>query len=83
MNNSKTRRLSRRFFILFSLIACLALITSGGQQKTQAFGCYQFCANSANACMSGCNGDPACEDQCRADFYCCNLMCEGRGDECP
>ena len=82
MNKRFAGRLTRRLFILFALVACLALL-NGGQQKTEAFGCYQFCANAANACMSGCNGDPVCEDQCKADFYCCNLLCEGRGDECP
>jgi len=78
MNNSKTGRLTRRFFIFFSLIACLALITSGGQQKTQAFGCYQFCANNYNACMSECNGDPACQAQCRLDYDCCYNLCQGQ-----
>jgi len=83
MNNSKTGRLTRKLFILFSLIACLALVSSGGQQTTQAFGCYQFCAMNADACMSECNGEPTgpCRDRCEAEFYCCNLMCQG--GECP
>jgi len=82
MNNSKTGRLTRRPLILFSLIACLALVSSGGNQKAQAFGCTQFCANSYNACMSECNGDPFCQDQCRADYYFCMCLCAGAPGTC-
>jgi hypothetical protein len=78
MKTSKTRRLTRKLFILFSLIACLALVASGGQQTTQAFGCFQYCAMNANACLSECNGELGpCRDQCEADFDCCNLLCQG------
>jgi hypothetical protein len=82
MNNSKIGRLTRRLFILFCLIACLALVSSGKHQKAQAFGCTQFCANNYNACMIECNGDPACQDQCRADYYFCMCLCTGAPGTC-
>lgn len=69
-------------FVLVLTAVCSSAIRFTGS-STQALGCSTFCANAANACMSECQGNPACEDQCRADFYCCNLMCEGRGDQCP
>jgi hypothetical protein len=67
--------------VLVMLVVCSGAIGSAGN-SAQAFGCHTFCANAANACMSECNGDPTCENQCRADFDCCNLMCQGRGTEC-
>jgi len=77
----------RNLFLVLALTT-LFLIASNFSFTTntanaQEFGCNTFCANAANACMSNCNGDPVCMDQCRADYDCCLLFCQGRGDECP
>lgn len=73
----------RNLFIGLVLAMMVMFAGSSRSSTTQAFGCNTFCSNNANACMSACNGDPACENQCKADFDCCLLFCQGRGDECP
>jgi len=60
------------------VLAMMVLCAGSFKTNTVQAGCTTFCANAYNACMIDCNGDPVCQDQCRADYYCCMNMCNSQ-----
>lgn len=63
--------------LLFGFVLAMLVLCAGSFKinTTQAFGCTTFCANSYNACMVDCNGDPTCQQSCYVDYECCMNMC--------
>jgi hypothetical protein len=65
--------------LVFGFVLAMMFLCAGSfKSNTVEAGCTTFCANNANACMSECDGDPACQDQCRRDYYCCLELCNGQ-----
>jgi len=67
--------------LLVGFVLAMMLVFAGNINSTAspaAPSCATVCINNYSACQNYCGGDPACLDQCRADFDCCRIMCHGQ-----
>jgi hypothetical protein len=71
---SEVRRLTRRLFVLITLVMGLAFLTYA--PSSRAVTCCTTCDTRLDHCLSNCGNIPSCRDKCFVAYDNCYLTCD-------